>query len=98
MLKLALFDRLSNESDPLSGPRMLSRDIVRNKGLTRQRGNPKNNVANPRVKKRQQYEKAKKKLASSKAVYKGGLNALGGQYEGEVTGINSKLIKSVKFN
>lgn len=77
---------------------MLSRDIVRNKGLTRQRGNPKNNVANPRVKKRQQYEKAKKKLASSKAVYKGGLNALGGQYEGEVTGINPKLIKSVKFN
>ncbi|KIO18683.1 hypothetical protein M407DRAFT_31668 [Tulasnella calospora MUT 4182] len=90
--------RLSNESDPALGPRMLSRDIIRNKGLTRQRGNPKNNVANPRVKKRQQYEKAKKKLASSKAVYKGGLNALGGQYEGELTGINPKLIKSVKFN
>ncbi|KAG8910952.1 hypothetical protein FRC00_007267, partial [Tulasnella sp. 408] len=90
--------RLLNEDNPDSGPRMLSRDIIRNKGLTRQRGNPKNNIANPRVKKRQQYEKAKKKLASSKPVYKGGLNALGGQYEGELTGINPKLIKSVKFN
>ncbi|KAG8984286.1 hypothetical protein FRB90_005431, partial [Tulasnella sp. 427] len=70
--------RITNETDSADGPRMLSRDIARNKGLTRQRGNPKNNVANPRVKKRQQYEKAKKKLASSKPVYKGGLNALGG--------------------
>lgn len=54
-------------------------------------------MVNPRVKKRQQYDKAKKKLASQKAVYKGGLNAVGGSYEGEISGINSRVIKSVKF-
>lgn len=69
---------------------MLTRNIIRNKGLSRQRAN-----INPRVKKRQQYEKAKKKLASQKPVYKGGLQ---GAYDGEVSGIASHVIKSVKFS
>ena len=71
------------------GPRALTRAILKNKGLTPHR--PKS-VRNPRVKKRMRYEKAKKKVASQKAVYKGGLSATG-RYEGEKSGI-SKVIKS----
>ena len=71
------------------GPRALTRAILKNKGLTPHR--PKS-VRNPRVKKRMRYEKAKKKVASQKAVYEGGLSATG-RYEGEKSGI-SKVIKS----
>ncbi|KAG5220917.1 Sas10 C-terminal domain-containing protein [Salix suchowensis] len=49
------------------------------RGLTPHRSK---SVRNPRVKKRQKFEKAKKKIASQKAVYKGGLDASGGRYEG----------------
>ena len=71
------------------GPRALTRAILKNKGLTPHR--PKS-VRNPRVKKRLRYEKAKKKVASQRAVYKGGIAATG-RYEGEKSGI-SKVIKS----
>ncbi len=83
------------EEDTIMGPRSLSRNIIKNRGLTRSRSSKE--VVNPRVRKRKQYEKAKKKLASQKAVYKGGLNARGGNYEGEQSGISSHVIKSVKF-
>jgi U3 small nucleolar RNA-associated protein 3 len=42
------------------------------------------------------FEKAKKTVASQKAVYKGGLSQNGGRYEGEKSGI-SKAVKSVRL-
>lgn len=81
------------EEEGTTGPRSLTRAILANKGLTPHR--PKA-VRNPRVKKRQKYEKAKKKLSSQKPVYKGGLSETGGRYDGEKSGI-SKVIKSVKL-
>ncbi|KAF5369551.1 hypothetical protein D9758_002554 [Tetrapyrgos nigripes] len=81
------------EEDESSGPRSLTRAILANKGLTPHRSK---SVRNPRVKKRQKFEKAKKKVASQKAVYKGGLSDTGGRYEGEKSGI-SKVVKSVRF-
>lgn len=52
------------------GPRSVSRAILKNKGLTPHRSK---SVRNPRVKKRQRYEQAKKKVSSQKAVFKGGV-------------------------
>ncbi|KAF9046408.1 Sas10 C-terminal domain-containing protein [Panaeolus papilionaceus] len=82
-----------DEEEGASGPRSLTRAILTNKGLTPHR--PKV-VRNPRVKKRQKYEKAKKKVSSQKAVYKGGLSESKGRYDGERSGI-TKVIKSVKL-
>lgn len=79
--------------DESSGPRSLTRAILKNKGLTPHR--PKS-VRNPRVKKRQKYEKAKKKESSRKAIYKGGLAATGGRYDGEKSGI-SKVVKGIRL-
>ncbi|KAF8895418.1 Sas10 C-terminal domain-containing protein [Infundibulicybe gibba] len=73
-------------------PRSLTRAILANKGLTPHR--PKS-VRNPRVKKRQKFEKAKKKVSSQKAVYKGGLSNTG-RYDGEMSGI-SKVVKSIRL-
>ncbi|KAG6890791.1 hypothetical protein C0995_003224 [Termitomyces sp. Mi166 len=78
--------------DAATGPRSLTRAILANKGLTPHR--PKS-VRNPRVKKRLKFEKAKKKLSSQKAVYKGGL-AETGRYDGERSGI-SKVVKSIRL-
>ena len=50
------------------------------------------------MKKRQQFEKAKKRLSSKKAIYKGGLASTAGKYEGEKSGIASRVIKSVKLS
>lgn len=77
--------------DDMSGPRSLTRAILANKGLTPHRAKA---VRNPRVKKRQKFEKAKKKLSSQKPVYKGGLAQSGGRYDGEKSGI-SKVVKSI---
>lgn len=74
------------------GRRVISYEIERNKGLTPHR---KKINRNPRVKKRVKYEEKKKKLASQKALYKGG-EARGG-YAGEQTGIKAGLVKSVKL-
>lgn len=74
--------------DP-NNPRAVNRMIMANKGLTPKR--PKS-VRNPRVKKRQRYEQAQKKVASMKPVYKGGLGSA--TYSGEKTGISSKVVKS----
>ncbi|WWC71037.1 uncharacterized protein I206_104990 [Kwoniella pini CBS 10737] len=86
---------MSSLDDPTheGGPRALTRAIEKNRGLTPHRSK---GGRNPRVKKRQQYEKAKKKVASQRSVYKGGQSAYGGDYKGEKTGI-SKVIKSRKF-
>ncbi|KAH9948836.1 Sas10 C-terminal domain-containing protein [Amylocystis lapponica] len=84
--------RPNDDEDDADGPRGLTRAILKNKGLTPHRGK---SVRNPRVKKRQKYDKAKKKISSQKAVYKGGL-AETGRYDGEKSGI-SKVIKSVQL-
>jgi len=76
-----------------SGPRSLTRAIEKNKGLTPHRSK---SVRNPRVKKRERYEKAKRKVSSQRAVYKGGQGALGGAYQGEKSGI-STVSKSRRF-
>jgi len=80
------------DGETVSGPRSLTRAMLTNKGLTPHR--PKS-VRNPRVKKRQKFEKAKKKVASQKAVYKGGIGDTG-NYGGERSGI-SKVVKSVRL-
>ncbi|EPY50450.1 U3 snoRNP-associated protein Utp3 [Schizosaccharomyces cryophilus OY26] len=71
--------------------RGITRDIATNRGLTPRR--PKEN-RNPRLKKRMRYEKAKKKLGSKKAIYKGPPKH---NYGGEETGIKAGLVKSIKF-
>ncbi|EWC48871.1 hypothetical protein DRE_00176 [Drechslerella stenobrocha 248] len=77
--------------DPATGKRAIGYTIEKNKGLTPHR---KKDVRNPRVKKRKKFEAAKKKLASTKAIYKPPTGA----YGGEATGIRTKIIKSVKFS
>lgn len=74
--------------------RGITRQIEKNKGLTPHR--PKTS-RNPRVKKRLKYEKAKKKLGSRQAVFKGGQSSLQGGYGGEASGISSHLVKSRKL-
>lgn len=50
------------------------------------------------MKKRVQYEKAKKKVASMKSIYTGGQANLGhGEYAGEKSGIVKKVVKSVRL-
>jgi U3 small nucleolar RNA-associated protein 3 len=73
------------------GKREVGWTIMKNKGLTPHR---KKENRNPRVKKKMQYDKKMKKMASVKAVYKGGQK---GAYGGEATGIKKNLVKSVKF-
>lgn len=74
------------------GPRALTRAILKNRGLTPHRAK---SVRNPRVKKRQKFEKAKKKVSSQKAVYKGGIGDAA-NYGGEKSGI-SKVVKAVRL-
>lgn len=88
--KFTAFEGFDEETD---GPRGLTRAIEKNRGLTPRRSKT---GRNPRVKKRQAYEKAKQKVGSQRAVYKGGQAALSGAYSGEKTGI-STTIKSRKF-
>lgn len=96
--KKAEYEALQAASKPdistedVSGPRSLTRAIMANKGLTPHR--PKS-VRNPRVKKRQKFEKAKRKISSQKAVYSGGISDRG-RYGGEKTGI-SKVVKSIRL-
>lgn len=80
------------EDDDAAGPRSVTRAILANKGLTPHRSK---SVRNPRVKKRQKFEKAKKKISSQKAVYKGGVSD-SGRYEGEKSGI-SQVVKSIRL-
>ncbi|KAK9473775.1 Sas10 C-terminal domain-containing protein [Dipodascopsis tothii] len=79
-----------DETVGVDGKRAINYQILKNKGLTPKRN--KDN-RNSRVKKRKKYEKAKKKLASMKAVYKAPQTA----YGGEKTGIKKNLSRSVKF-
>jgi len=74
------------------GKRGVTYQIEKNKGLMPRR---KKDVKNPRVKKRKKYEEKTKKLASMKPVYKGGEGR--GGYQGQLTGIKSNLVRSVKL-
>ena len=74
------------------GKRAIGYVIEKNKGLAPKR---KKDVRNPRVKKRKKFEEKKKKLGSTRAVYKGGEER--GGYGGEKTGIKSGLVKSIKL-
>ncbi|KZW00924.1 hypothetical protein EXIGLDRAFT_720000 [Exidia glandulosa HHB12029] len=85
---------VDDDADETNGPRALTRAILKNKGLTPHRAK---SVRNPRVKKKLRYEKAKKKVASQKAVFKGGAAASKGVYEGEKSGINSRVVKSTRL-
>ncbi len=80
------------DDDTPEGQRGISRAMMANKGLTPRRSKVNRN---PRVKKRIRFEKAKKKLSSQKAVYKGGIGDVS-RYGGETSGI-SKVVKSVSF-
>ncbi|KAI5295085.1 hypothetical protein KEM52_002389 [Ascosphaera acerosa] len=74
------------------GKRAITYAIQKNKGLTPHR---KKDVRNPRVKKRKDYAKKQKKLGSIRQVYKGGEGR--GGYGGELTGIKTNVVKSVKL-
>lgn len=73
------------------GKRAINYQILKNKGLTPHR---KKEYRNARVKKRKQYEKAKKKLKSVRQVYD---ESNRGPYQGEKTGIKKGLSRSVKL-
>ena len=74
------------------GKRAITYAIEKNKGLTPKR---KKDVRNPRVKKRKKFEEKKKKLGSIRPIYKGGEGR--GGYGGELTGIKTNLVRSMKF-
>ncbi|KAG8722924.1 hypothetical protein FRC08_000024 [Ceratobasidium sp. 394] len=93
-------ERVDPDEESSSGPRSLTRAILKNRGMTPNRS-PKNKAArNPRVKKKLQYANAQKKLSSRQAVFKGGVEvaaAREGRYEGEKSGISGRVVKSVKL-
>ena len=80
------------EEKGVDGKRAITYAIEKNKGLTPRR---KKDVRNPRVKKRKKFEEKQRKLGSIRAVYKGGEGK--GGYGGELTGIKTGLVKSVKL-
>jgi U3 small nucleolar RNA-associated protein 3 len=84
--------RVVEEEVGADGRRAIGYVLEKNKGLAAKR---KKDVRNPRVKKRKKYEEKMKKLASMRAVYKGGEGR--GGYGGEKTGIKTGLVKSVKL-
>jgi U3 small nucleolar RNA-associated protein 3 len=75
------------------GKRKISYMIEKNKGLAPKR---KKEVRNPRVKKKKKFEEKQKKLRSMRATYKTGGEGRGG-YGGELTGINSSIVKARKL-
>ena len=72
--------------------RKITYEIMKNKGLTPHR---KKEQRNPRVKQRNKYEKAKKKLKS--VIRQSAQPGAGVSYGGELTGIKPRLTKSVRF-
>lgn len=85
-------NRIEEEMGGEGDKRAVSWQVMKNKGLTPRR---KKEVRNPRVKKRMKFAEKTKKLASMKAVWKGGEGQRG--YQGELSGIKTGLIKSIKL-
>lgn len=83
---------VEQETVGADGKRKITYAIEKNKGLT---PNRRKDIRNPRVKKRKKFEQKTKKLASMKPTFKGGEGR--GGYGGELTGIKSNLVKSVKL-
>jgi U3 small nucleolar RNA-associated protein 3 len=79
------------ETLPDGSKRQINYEILKNKGLTPHR---KKEQRNPRVKHRNKYEEAKKKIKSIKRI----VVQQEGSYSGEKTGIKTKLTRSIKFN
>ena len=73
--------------------RPASKSILRNRGLTTSR--PKD-IKNPRVKQRRKFERAVKRLPSSRPVAAKGGKSSGG-YGGEASGIRTNISRSTKF-
>lgn len=71
--------------------RNVQKDILTNKGLTRQR---KKSDRNPRVKKRMKYEAMEKKRKNVVKEFKGGNQKL---YKGEESGIKTGLDRGIKM-
>ena len=82
----------SSHQQESSKKRPASYQIKKNKGLTPSR---KKEVRNPRVKRRNKYESAEKKIKSFKKV---ATSEAKGGYSGEKTGVKINLTKSVKFD
>lgn len=78
------------EDEYEGGKRGLSYAIAKNKGLA-----PRRKKENPRVKKRLKFEEKKRKLGSTRAVWKGGEGR--GGYKGELTGIKTGLVRGIKL-
>ena len=76
------------------GKRRITYAIQKNKGLGADGKSRRKDKNNPRVKKRKRYDEKTKKLKTMKAVYQGGE---GKGYRGEMSGIKSGLIKSVRL-
>ena len=76
------------------GKRRITYAIQKNKGLGADGKSRRKDKNNPRVKKRKRYDEKTKKLKSMKPVYQGGES---GGYRGEMSGIKSGLIKSVRL-
>lgn len=85
--------RLAEAAEQLGtdGKRAINYQILKNRGLSK-KSNKDNR--NPRLKKRKKYDKATKKLASTRAVYKAPTTS----YGGEQTGIKKNLSRSVHFS
>lgn len=73
-----------------AGKRMLTKSMLKNRGLT---ATKKKEIKNPRVKRRMKYEEAKKKLNSVVRP----MADKSKPYQGERTGIKSNLARSVKI-
>ena len=83
---------VENEEVGPDGKRKITYAIEKNKGLAPKRSK---DVRNPRVKRRKQYEAKQKKLKSMKPVWQGGEPK--GGYRGELSGINTGVVKSVRL-
>lgn len=85
----APYRHIIRDTEPRA-PRPASYEMMKNKGLTPKR--PKE-VRNPRVRQRQKWERAQKKIGSTKAIVRTSAKP----YSGESSGIRTNLSRSAKF-
>merc|ERR1712046_86229 len=90
--KKKILAKLPNPEDEIDGARKISYEIMKNKGLTRQR---KKLDRNARVKNRVKYDKAMKKRKTMVQEVRQGRSD--GGYDGEATGLRTNLRKSTKL-
>lgn len=78
------------DEDTIQGPRKITYEMMKNRGLTPYR---KKEQRNPRVKNRNKYERATKKLSSIRRQTTDPSQRMA--YSGEATGIKSRLSRSI---